>query len=134
MLVFTMISRAVSGASMARVETVKISTGTIDHKVSGSGKVEAGKEVAVFTEGGQRVKEICVQEGQSVEEGDTLFLLDLEELEEQVLAAQQELENHYIALRIYLAEHPADYISFSLHIFITYYRPLLPGKLCGPVS
>ena len=84
MLVFTMISRAVSGASMARVETVKISTGTIDHKVSGSGKVEAGKEVAVFTEGGQRVKEICVQEGQSVEEGDTLFLLDLEELEEQV--------------------------------------------------
>ena len=92
MLVFTMISRAVSGASMARVETVKISTGTIDHKVSGSGKVEAGKEVAVFTEGGQRVKEICVQEGQSVEEGDTLFLLDLEELEEQVLAAQQELE------------------------------------------
>ena len=77
---------------MARVETVKISTGTIDHKVSGSGKVEAGKEVAVFTEGGQRVKEICVQEGQSVEEGDTLFLLDLEELEEQVLAAQQELE------------------------------------------
>lgn len=92
MLVFTMISRAVSGASMARVETVKISTGTIDHKVSGSGKVEAGKEVAVYTEGGQRVKEICVQEGQSVEAGETLFLLDLEELEEQVLAAQQELE------------------------------------------
>ncbi len=77
---------------MARVETVKISTGTIDHKVSGSGKVEAGKEVAVYTEGGQRVKEICVQEGQSVEAGETLFLLDLEELEEQVLAAQQELE------------------------------------------
>ena len=77
---------------MARVETVKISTGTIDHKVSGSGKVEAGKEVAVYTEGGQRVKEICVREGQSVEAGETLFLLDLEELEEQVLAAQQELE------------------------------------------
>ena len=92
MLVFTIISRAVSGAAMARVKTVRISTGTIDHKVSGSGKVEAGKEVAVYTESGQRVKEICVQEGQSVEKGDVLFVLDMDRLEEQVLAAQQELE------------------------------------------
>ncbi len=92
MLVFTIISRAVSGAAMARVKTVRISTGTIDHKVSGSGKVEAGKEVAVYTESGQRVKEICVQEGQSVEKGDVLFILDMDRLEEQVLAAQQELE------------------------------------------
>ena len=92
MLVFTILSRAVSGASMAKVETVKISTGTIDHKVSGSGRTVAGKEIAVYTESGQRVKEICVQEGQSVEEGEVLFLVDLEELEEQILAAQQELE------------------------------------------
>ncbi len=92
MLVFTLISRAVSGAAMARVKTVKLSTGTIDHKVSGSGKVEAGKEVAVYTESGQRVKEICVQEGQSVEQGEVLFLLDEKCLEEQILAAQQELE------------------------------------------
>lgn len=82
MLVFTVLSRAVSGASMAKVETVRIKTGTIDHKVTGSGKVEAGKEVAVYTGQGQRVKEICVQEGQSVEEGELLFTIDLEELEE----------------------------------------------------
>lgn len=92
MLVFTILSRAVSGAAMAKVETVKISTGTIDHKVMGSGKAEAGKEIAVYTEAGQRVKEICVQEGQSVEEGEVLFLVDLQELEEQILAAEQELE------------------------------------------
>ena len=91
MLVFTILSRAVSGASMAKVETVKISSGMIEHKVSGSGKVEAGKEIAVYTENGQRVKEICVQEGQSVEEGDTLFRVEMEDLEEQILAAQQEL-------------------------------------------
>lgn len=90
--VFTLLSRAVAGASMARVETVKISTGTIDHKVTGSGKVSAEKEIAVFTESGQRVKEICVQEGQSVEKGETLFYLDMDELEEQILALQQEME------------------------------------------
>lgn len=92
MLVFTILSRAVSGASMAKVETVRISAGTIEHKVRGSGKVEAGKEIAVYTENGQRVKEICVQEGQSVEKGDTLFLVEMEDLEEQILAVQQELE------------------------------------------
>lgn len=92
MLVFTILSRAVNGASMAKVETVRISAGTIDHKVSGSGKVEAGKEIAVYTETGQRVKEICVQEGQSVEKGEVLFLVEMEDLEEQILAAQQELE------------------------------------------
>ena len=58
MLVFTILSRAVSGAAMARIKTVKISTGTIDHKVSGSGRAQAGKEIAVYTESGQRVKEI----------------------------------------------------------------------------
>lgn len=92
MLVFTILSRAVSGASMARVETVKISTGTIDHTVTGSGRVEAGKEVAVYTERDQRIQEICVQEGQSVEEGELLFTIDMEELEEQILSAEQELE------------------------------------------
>lgn len=92
MLVFTLLSRAVNGASMARVETVRISTGTIEHKVTGSGKVEAGKEVAVYTESGQRVKEIFVQEGQSVEAGEVLFQVDMEELKEQILTAQQELE------------------------------------------
>lgn len=92
MLGFTILSRGVSGASMARVETVKISTGTIDHTVTGSGKVEAGKEMAVYTESGQRVKEICVREGQTVEEGELLFTIDMEELEEQILAARQEME------------------------------------------
>ena len=92
MLAFTLLSRAVSGAAMAKVETVKISTGPIDHKVTASGRAEAGKEVAVYTENGQRVKEICIQEGQTVEAGETLFLVDLEELEEQIMAAKQELE------------------------------------------
>ena len=92
MLIFTILSRAVSGASMARVQTVKITTGTIEHKVEASGRVEAGQEAAIYTQSGQRVKEICVREGQSVEAGDVLFRLDMEELEEQILVAQQELE------------------------------------------
>ncbi len=92
MLMFTMLSRAVTGASLARVETVRAKTGAIEHKVTGSGKVEAGKEFAVYTENGQRVKEISVQEGQYVAEGELLFTVDMGELEEQILAIQQEME------------------------------------------
>ena len=92
MLVFTILSRAASGASMARVETVRISTGTIDHRVSASGRVEAGKEVAVYTEGAQRVEEIFVREGQMVEKGEVLFQISLSELEEQITAARQDME------------------------------------------
>ena len=92
MLVFTILSRAISGASMARVETVRISTGTIDHRVSASGRVEAGKEIAVYSEGAQRVEEIFVREGQMVEKGEVLFQISLSELEEQITAARQDME------------------------------------------
>lgn len=92
MLVFTILSRAVSGAAMARVKTVKIATGAIEHTVTGNGRVEAGKEVAIYTEGGQRVDEICVQEGDSVERGDVLFRLDMDKLNEQITEMQQEME------------------------------------------
>ena len=92
MLVFTILSRAAAGAAMARVETVKISTGTIEHRVSGNGRVEAGKETVVYTESGQRVEEVCVREGQTVESGDVLFRISLSELDEQITAARQNME------------------------------------------
>lgn len=92
MLVFTILSRAASGAAMARVETVKISTGTVDHKVSASGRVTAGKEIAVYTESSQRVQDICVQAGQMVDAGTVLFQIDLSELEEQITERRQNME------------------------------------------
>ena len=92
MLMFTIVSRAVSGAAMARVETVRMATGTIKHEVTGNGRVEAGREVAVYTETGQRVKEICVQEGDAVKRGDVLFTLDMDKLNEQIAETQQEME------------------------------------------
>lgn len=92
MLFFTILTRALNGASMARVQTVRTGTGPIEHKVTATGSVQPGEETAVCTESGQRVTEICVKEGQSVEKGDVLFRLDMEELEEQILTAQQEME------------------------------------------
>lgn len=77
---------------MARVETVRMATGTIKHEVTGNGRVEAGREVAVYTETGQRVKEICVQEGDAVKCGDVLFTLDMDKLNEQITEMQQEME------------------------------------------
>ena len=60
--------------------------------MSASGRVEAGKEIAVYTEGSQRVEEIFVREGQVVEEGEVLFQISLSELEEQITVARQDME------------------------------------------
>lgn len=92
MLVFTFLSRAADGTSVARVTTRRTMSGFVNHTISGSGRVEALRERAVSTEDGQIVKTIYVEEGQTVEKGDLLFDLDLDELQEQLLNARQELK------------------------------------------
>lgn len=92
MLVFTFLSRAADGTSVAKVTARRTMSGFVNHTISGSGRVEAVRERAVSTEDGQIVKTIYVEEGQTVEKGDLLFDLDLDELQEQLLNARQELK------------------------------------------
>lgn len=92
MLLFTFLSRAADSITVPKVQTQTPQKRKITHPVSGSGKVVQNQERAVRTEEGQIVKAIHVKEGAQVEEGDLLFELDLEELKEQILLAQQELE------------------------------------------
>jgi len=91
MLLFTMLSRAADGMGLPRVETVTAQKMSIVHKVTAEGKVEQNREQAVLTEPNQIVKAVYVDEGQQVEAGDLLFELDMEELKEQILLAEQEI-------------------------------------------
>lgn len=92
MLVFTILSRAADTMSIPRVDTVRSEKRVIGHEVSASGKVMQNREQAVSTEMNQIVKSIHVNEGQQVEEGDLLFELDMQILEEQILLAQEDLK------------------------------------------
>ncbi len=91
MVLFTMLSRAADGVGLPRVETVTAQKMSIVHKVTAEGKVEQNREQAVLTEPNQIVKAVHVDEGQQVEAGDLLFELDMEELKEQILLAEQEI-------------------------------------------
>lgn len=92
MLLFTMLSRAADSMGLPRVETVAAQRMSITHRVTAEGKVEQNREQAVSTEPNQLVKAVYVDEGQQVEKGDLLFELDMDELEEQILLAKQEME------------------------------------------
>lgn len=92
MMVFTVLSRAADSVGIPRVSTVKAEQKVISHLVSAAGKVKQNQEQAVFTEADQRVKAIHVIEGQQVEEGELLFEIDRELLEEQILMAKEELQ------------------------------------------
>ena len=92
MLCFTILSRAAWQAGTAVVQVSKPESRMITHQISALGKVEQNQEYAVVTEADQRVTGIYVQEGQRVKQGDLLFEIDTNLLEEKILHQQQEME------------------------------------------
>ena len=73
--------------------------GTIDHTVQISGKTVQNQEVAVTTIGGLRVGRVCVNEGQQVKQGDVLFVLDLNYLDEIILKQEQDLRKQQLSVQ-----------------------------------
>lgn len=92
MLCFTVLSRAAWQNGTAVVQVGRPESRTIDHTVKAMGKIMQNQEIAVFTEPGQRILEVCVEEGQKVQKGELLFTIDEALLEEEILERQQELE------------------------------------------
>lgn len=81
----TVISRFTSSVLTPVVETEYASSGTIEHSIISDAVVTGSQEVPVYIPAGIRVEEICVTEGELVQEGDTLFRLNADELEETYL-------------------------------------------------
>ena len=63
MLLFTFLSRAADSVNVAQVETKTAQNQVITHEVTGTGKVMGTRERAVFTQEGQKVEQVYVQEG-----------------------------------------------------------------------
>lgn len=92
MLVFTFLSRAADSLNVANVDTKKMQNQVIAHNVKGTGRVEGTKEQAVFVLAGQKVEQVFAKEGQNVKKGDTLFVLDLDTLQETAEKKQMEID------------------------------------------
>ncbi len=89
----TLISKSIYASKLPMVSTTRTDSKYIEHIVEAEGIVEAGAKLPVTVMSGLRVKELAVQTGDRVEEGDLLFVVDLEDMkqimDEQELAAQK---------------------------------------------
>lgn len=92
MLVFTIASRVVASITVPQVTASAPSSGKIEHTVMASGTVEAGGEKAIVTEEGILVAQINVHTGESIGEGETLFALDMDSLEDQIYELQNQIK------------------------------------------
>lgn len=92
MLVFTIASRVVASITVPQVTASSPSSGKIEHTVMASGTVEAGGEKAIVTEEGILVAQVNVHTGESIGEGETLFALDMDSLEDQIYELQNQIK------------------------------------------
>ena len=92
MLVFTIASRVVASITVPQVTASAPSPGKIEHTVMASGTVEAGGEKAIVTEEGILVAQVNVHTGESIGEGETLFALDMDSLEDQIYELQNQIK------------------------------------------
>ena len=98
MILFTILSRAIYQHSTAVVTTKMPTSGTINHTVQITGKTVQNQELAVTTIGGLRIASICVNEGQQVKQGDVLFVLDLDYLDEVILKQEQNMKKQQLSV------------------------------------
>ncbi len=89
----TLVSKSIYASKLPMVSTTRTDSKYIEHIVEAEGIVEAGAKLPVTVLSGLRVKELAVQAGDKVEEGDLLFTVDLEDMkrimEEQERAASK---------------------------------------------
>lgn len=99
MAAFTLASRAIYQKGTAVVTVAKPSQNMIAHSLRIPGKTQQNQEVAVTTLGGLRVGKVLVSEGQQVEAGQPLFVLDLTYLEEEITRQQQEIRKQKLSVQ-----------------------------------
>lgn len=92
MVLCTLLSGVANALTLARIKTEAIRPMSLKHDTSLSGTLAPKYEQAVFTLPDQKVSSVQVKEGDMVKEGDILFQVDLEELEEQLERARDELK------------------------------------------
>lgn len=90
MLVLTFFSQTIMNHSLPEVATQMVTGGTINAKIRGSGTVAANESYEVRMDQTRTVRSVCVKVGDTVAQGDLLFVLEDAESDE-LKAAQEQL-------------------------------------------
>ena len=84
----TLVSKSIYASKLPMVSTTRTESKYIEHIVEAEGIVEAGAKLPVTALSGLRVKELAVHAGDKVEEGDLLFTVDLDDME-QIMRSEE---------------------------------------------
>lgn len=84
MLIFTLISRSAYTLTLPQVQTTKLASMPITHRVDLDGMLEANEQVVVSAQMGIMISSVFVKVGDRVEEGQLLFQYDREALDERI--------------------------------------------------
>lgn len=88
LMLLTFFSNTIMNYSLAEVATEPVTAGTVSSKVRGQGVVEASSDYEVTVSGSRVIKEVKIQAGDEVKEGQVLFTF--EDGEDSELATEQE--------------------------------------------
>lgn len=127
MWICTVISKSVYASSLPMVSTQEPEQKYVEHVVEATGIVTEGSKQAVNVLAGLRVEALSVRQGDRVEEGEALFQVDLEDLQNlmedlqtqedklqlqiDALLANQELEQQRKAIQEERAREDYDYTA-----------------------
>ena len=115
MLVLTFFSGTIMNYSLPEVATQMVTSGTINAKIRGSGTLAANESYEVNIKQTREVRSVCVKVGDTVEQGDLLFVLgDVESAE--LKAAQEALENARISYQRRVLELSKSYENDDLAV------------------
>ena len=103
MLLLTFFSNTIMNYSLPEVSAQYMSSGTIQAKVRGNGTVQAGDPYTVIAESSRKIDGVGVRNGDHVEKGDVLYLLqegdsaELKEAQKQLEKMQTEYKQRALA-------------------------------------
>ena len=91
LLLLTFFSNTIMNYSLPEISTVTVSRGSVSEKVRCQGTVEVSKDLEVTVSGERVVKEVLVEDGDEVKEGDVIMVFDASE-NDAIAEAEKELE------------------------------------------
>lgn len=92
MLLLTLLSRTASSIITPQVKSTTPKGGRIDYNIETRGELVSKDDEKMIVGSGLRVKDIYVEEGNTVEKGEVLLTLDTKEVEEKLQAAKRDLQ------------------------------------------
>lgn len=92
MLVLTFASRAIYAYQLPRISVTNMKNGPLDYFVQASGTVQTTKEFPLYAAPELKVAEVCVKDGDTVDEGDILLKYDTAYLENYIAKLSRQIE------------------------------------------